>query len=131
MKRLIVPLILLMLILSGCGVSQKTEQAGTITEQDVKNAITDLFNGINSGNVDTVKKYVGISGTIADQLVEKLKGNVKVHNIRDVKFEKTTVQATVTVEVVPLKIEKDIPLTFDISKTIMLTSPLRLLTLLL
>lgn len=131
MRRIIVPVILLVLILSGCGVSQKAGQAGTVTEQDVKNAITDLFSGINSGNVDTVKKYVGDSGPVAEQLVEKLKGNIKMRDIRDIKIQGTTVQATVTVEVVPLKIVKDVPLTFDITKAIMLTSPLRLLTLLL
>lgn len=131
MKRLIVSLIILALSLSGCGVSQKAGQAGTVTEQDARKAITDLFNGINNGNLDTVKKYVGVSGPVAEQLVEKLKGNVKVRDIRDVKMQGTTVQATVTVEVVPLKIEKDVPLTFDITNAIMLTSPLKLLTLLL
>jgi len=125
-------LVFLALILSGCSIGQKAEQASTITEQDVKNAITDLFNGINSGNVDTVKKYVGVSGgVIAEQLMEKLSGKVKVHNIRDVKIEGTTAQATATVEVVPLKIEKDIPLTFDVTKAVTLTSPLNLLNLLL
>lgn len=129
LKRLIVPLILFALILSGCGISQKAEQVGTITEQDIKNAITDLFNGINNGNIDMVEKYVGVSGTIAEQLMEKLKGNIKVSNIRDVKIEGTTAKAVVTVEVVPLKIQKDITLNFDITKAIMLTSPLKLLTL--
>lgn len=128
MKRLVVTIIFLALILSGCGIKQQTESSGTLTEQDVEKAITDLFNGINSGNVDTVKKY---AGPVADQLVDKLKGNVKVRDIRDIKIQGTTVQATVTVEVVPLKVEKDLPLTFDVTKTLMLTSPLRLLTLLL
>lgn len=131
MKRLIIALLLVALALSGCGVKQPAGPTGTLTEQDVKKAITDLFNGINSGNVDTVKKYVGATGPVADQLIEKLKGNVKVRDIRDIKIQGTTVQATVTVEVVPLKVEKDLPLTFDITKTLMLTSPLRLLTLLL
>ena len=123
MKRLIIALILLVLFLSGCSAEQKDLRGGTVTEQDVKKAIT--------GNVDAVKKYVGVSGTVAVQLVEKLKGNVNVHNIRDIKIQGTTVQATVTVEVVPLKIEKDIPLTFDLTQAIMLTSPLKLLTLVL
>lgn len=131
MKRLIIALILLVLFLSGCSGEQKEPQGGIVTEQDVKKAITELFNGINTGNVDAVKKYVGVSGTVAVQLVEKLKGNVNVHNIRDIKIQGTTVQATVTVEVVPLKIEKDIPLTFDLTQAIMLTSPLKLLTLVL
>ncbi len=131
MKRLIIALILLVLFLSGCSAEQKDLRGGTVTEQDVKKAITELFNGINTGNVDAVKKYVGVSGTVAVQLVEKLKGNVNVHNIRDIKIQGTTVQATVTVEVVPLKIEKDIPLTFDLTQAIMLTSPLKLLTLVL
>ncbi len=131
MKRIIVAFILLTFVLSGCGVSQKAAQSGTITEQDIRQAITDLFNDINSGDVDAVKKYVGVSGTVAEQLVEKLKGSVKVSNIRDIKMQGTTVQATVTVEVVPLKIEKDVPLTFDVTDAIMLTSPLKLLTLLL
>lgn len=131
MKRLIIALILLVLFLSGCSGEQKEPQGGIVTEQDVKKAITELFNGINTGNVATVKKYVGVSGTVAVQLVEKLKGNVNVRDIRDIKIQGTTVQATVTVEVVPLKIEKDIPLTFDLTQAIMLTSPLKLLTLVL
>lgn len=73
---------------------------------------------------------MGVSGTVADQLVEKLKDNVKVRDVRDIKMQGTTVQATVTVEVVPLKIEKDVPLTFDVTNAIMLISPLKLLTLL-
>ncbi len=128
---MIVAFILLTFVLSGCGVGQKATQPGTITEQDIRQAITDLFNGINSGDVDAVKKYVGVSGTVADQLVEKLKGSVKVSNIRDIKMQGTTVQATVTVEVVPLKMEKDVPLSFDVTDAIMLTSPLKLLALLL
>lgn len=130
MKRVIISVILFALVVSGCSAKQSVSQAGTMTEQDVKKAINDLFNGINSGNIDTVKKYVGVSGPVADQLVEKLKGNVKVHDIRDIKIQGTTVQATVTIEVVPLKIQKDVPLTFDATDVLLLNSPLRLLTLL-
>lgn len=128
MRRLAVVFILLTFILSGCGVGQKDAQVPTVNEQEIKTAITDLFNGLNSGNADIVKKYVGISAPVAEQLAEQLKGKVIVRDIRDINMQGTTVQATVTVEVVPLNIEKDATLTFNASDAVTLVNPLSLLT---
>jgi hypothetical protein len=68
---------------------------------------------------------------VADKLIEKLKNNIKLSNVRDIKIQGTSAQATVTVEVVPLKINKDITLNFNLTDVLMLDNPLGLLPLLL
>lgn len=130
MKRIIVLALLLVLIISGCS-AQSEAPKKTYTEQDVRNAVTELINGINSGNADVVKKYVGATGPIADKLIEKLKNNVKISNIRDIKIQGTNAQASVSVEVVPLKINKDVTLNFNLTDVLLLDNPLGLLSLLL
>ncbi|GBF33386.1 hypothetical protein DCCM_2487 [Desulfocucumis palustris] len=130
MKRLIILMLLLSLIISGCAAQQNSEAPKTLTEQDVRNAVTELINGINTGNADAVKKYVDAAGPVAEKLIEKLKNNIKLYNIRDVSIQGTTAQATVTLEVVPLKVKKDITLNFDATDTLMLNNPLGLLSLL-
>lgn len=130
MKRLIILASLLILIISGC-FSQPETPKKTFTEQDVRNAVTELINGINSGNAEVVKKYVGAAGPVADKLIEKLKNNVKLSNVRDIEIQGTSAQATVTVEVIPLKINKDITLNFNLTDVLLLDNPLGLLSLLL
>lgn len=130
MKRIIVLALLLVLIISGCS-AQSEAPKKTYTEQDVSSAVTELINGINSGNADVVKKYVGATGPIADKLIEKLKNNVKLSNIRDIKIQGNNAQASVSVEVVPLKINKDVTLNFNLTDVLLLDNPLGLLSLLL
>jgi len=132
MKRLLVLILLLALVSAGCSMLQSTEiPKKSVTEQDVRNAVTELINGLNSGNVEVVKKYVGAAGPVAEMLVEKLKGNIKLSNIRDVSVQGTKAQATVTLEVVPLKVTKDVTLNFDVTDVLLLNSPLNLLSILL
>ncbi|HBV98466.1 MAG: hypothetical protein JL50_20520 [Peptococcaceae bacterium BICA1-7] len=130
MKRIIVLAALLILLIAGCS-SQTEAPKKTYTEQDIRNAVTELINGINNGDVDVVKKYVGVAGPVAETLIEKLKNNVKLSNVRDINIQGTSAQATVTVEVVPLKINKDITLDFNLTDALLLDSPLGLLSLLL
>jgi PBP1b-binding outer membrane lipoprotein LpoB len=130
MKRIIVMVSLFVLFIAGCS-SQPEAPEKTFTEQDIRNAVTELIEGINNGDVDTVKKYVGVAGPVADKLIEKLKNNIKLSNVRDIKIQGTSAQATVTVEVVPLKINKDITLNFNLTDVLMLDNPLGLLPLLL
>ena len=118
--------------LTGCSLQQSADTTKPkLSEQDVRNAVTELVNGINSGNVDTVKKYVGPTGAVADKLVEKLKNNIKLSNIRDVTIKGTTAQAVVTLEVVPLNIKKDVTLNFNATDVLMLNNPLGLISALL
>lgn len=132
MKRVLILLILTFSIISGCSPLQNPEPPKkNFTEQDVRNAVTELINGINSGNVEVVKKYVNVAGPVTDKLVEKLKNNIKLSNVRDIKIEGTRAQASVTLEVIPLKVNKDITLNFDIKDVLLLDNPLGLLSLLL
>lgn len=131
---LIVALLLLFVFgsIAGCSLQQSAETTKPkLTEQDVRNAVTELINGINSGNVEVVKKYVGPAGTVADKLIEKLKNNIRLSNIRDVTIKGTTAQAVVTLEVVPLNIKKDVTLNFDATDVLLLNNPLGLLSALL
>lgn len=130
MKRIIVLAALLILFIAGCS-SQPEAPQKTFTEQDIRNAVTELINGINNGNVDAVKKYVGAAGPVAEKLIEKLKNNVKLSNVRDIKIQGASAQATVTVEVVPLKINKDVTLNFNLTDVLLLDNPLGLLSILL
>ncbi|OPX90550.1 MAG: hypothetical protein A4E53_00940 [Pelotomaculum sp. PtaB.Bin104] len=138
MKRMLILFMLLMtltglvLLGAGCSALPGADTAATkFTEQDVRNALTELINGINSGDVKAVEKYVGEVGPVAETLVEKLKGQIKLSNIRDVTIEGTQAKATVTLEVVPLKITKDVNLTLDATDVLLLNSPLGLLSILL
>jgi len=131
-RRVLISILLLSIICTGCTLMQNTElPKKTVTEQDVRVAVTELINGINNGNTEVVKKYVGSTGPVAEKLIEKLKGNVKLSNIRDVSVQGTKAQATVTLEVVPLKVSKDVTLNFDATDVLILNSPLGLLSILL
>jgi len=131
-RVLILILLLLSVILSGCNLLQNTETPKkTVTEQDVRDAVTELINGINDGNTEVVQKYVGAASPIAESLIEKLKGNVKLSNVRDISVQGTNAQATVTLEVVPLKVSKDVTLNFNVADVLQLNSPLGLLSILL
>ena len=132
MKRLLIFILLLSLFTAGCSTTQSTEAVkNAVTEQDVRNVITELLNGINSGNIEVVQKYVDGAGPIAEKLIEKLKNNIRITNIRDISIQGTTAQATVTLEVVPLQMQRDITLHFNITDVLLLNSPLGLLSLLL
>ncbi|KJS15635.1 MAG: hypothetical protein VR69_12655 [Peptococcaceae bacterium BRH_c4b] len=131
MRRAVIFILLCTLILAGCSAPQNNDtQKSAVTEQYVRDAITELINGINEGNVDVVKKYVGASGPVAEKLVAALKDNIQIYNIRDINIQGTTVRATVTLEVVPLKVNKDVSLNFDVTDTLMLNNPLGLLAIL-
>jgi len=132
LKRLILLLLMSAIFMVGC--SSTNDQAGqtsVLTEQDVKNAVTELISGINNGNKDTVLKYVGDAAPIAQKLIDHLKGNIKLHDVRDISIQGTTAKATVTLEVVPLKIEKDLTLSFNVTDVLLLNNPLGLLAILL
>lgn len=132
MKRVLMILLVLSLLIAGCTTTQGPEPGKKqFTEQDVRNAVNELVEGINNGDVEVVKKYVGAAGPIAEQLVEKLKNNVKLSDVRDVSINGTTAQATVTLEVVPLDMKKDITLDFNITDVLLLDNPLGLLSILL
>jgi len=122
-----------MLAIFMVGCSSTTDQANhtVLTEADVKDAVTELINGINSGNMDTVLKYLGDAAPIAEKLIDRLKGNIKLHDVRDISIQGTTAKATVTLEVVPLKIEKDLTLSFNVTDVLLLNNPLGLLAILL
>ncbi|OPY58107.1 MAG: hypothetical protein A4E55_01192 [Pelotomaculum sp. PtaU1.Bin035] len=130
MRRVLFLMILFSLITAGCSALQNPEASKkTLTEQDVRNAVTELVNGINNGNSEIVKKYVGSASPVADKLIEKLKGNIKLSDIRDVSIQGTKAQATVTLEVVPLKVTKNVTMNFDVTDVLLLNSPLGLLSL--
>ncbi|MFZ5649589.1 MAG: hypothetical protein ACOY4I_01875 [Bacillota bacterium] len=132
MKKFLVLVLLISTVITGCSSTQPPEPPKkTFTEQDVRNAVTDLINGINTGNMETVKKYVPAAGPVAEKLIEKLKNNIKLSNVRDIQIQGTRAQATATLEIVPLKVNKDITLNFDITDVLLLDNPLGLLTLLL
>lgn len=132
MKRLLLLLLIISLFVAGCSSAKDyTENATVLTEDDVSNAVTDLINGINDGNMETVQKYVGAAAPVAEKLIDKLKGNIKLHNVRDISIQGTTAQATVTLEVVPLNVQKDITLSFDATDVLLLNNPLGLLSILL
>jgi hypothetical protein len=118
--------------LAGCSLQQSADSTKPkLTEQDVRSAVTELVNGINNGNVQVVEKYVGTAGSVAEQLVEKLKNNIKLSNIRDISINGTNASAIVTLEVVPLNIKKDVTLNFNATDVLMLNNPLGLLAALL
>lgn len=135
MRQIIIVLALLFCItgfITGCSSPTNPEIPKLkVSEQDVRNTINELINGINNGDVEVVKKYVGAGGTVAEQLIERLKGNIKLYNVRDVNIQGTTAHATVTLEVVPLNIKKDLNLSFNITDVLLLNNPLGLLSLLL
>ncbi len=130
-KHIFIGALVMILFLTGCSASPPEAPKKAFAEQDVRNAVTELINGINSGNTEIVKKYVGAASPIAEKLIEKLKNNVKLSNVRDIKIQGTSAQATVTLEVVPLKINKDITLNFNLTDVLLLDNPLGLLSLLL
>lgn len=131
MKRLIMLLLMFSLVFAGCTAGQDDKANTKFTEQDVRNAVTELVEGINNGDLEVVKKYVGVAGPVAEKLVDKLKNNIKLSDIRDVSIDGTTAQATVTLEVVPLEMKKDVTLTFNLTDVLLLNNPLGLLSLLL
>jgi hypothetical protein len=116
----------------GCSTVPNTQTLNkNVTEQDVRNVITELISGINSGNIEIVQKYVEGAGPVAEKLIKKLHNNIRLTNIRDISIQGTTAQATVTLEIIPLKIQKDVALHFNITDVLLLNSPLGLLSLLL
>ena len=131
MKRFIMLLMLLMLMITGCTAGSDDAKTPKFTEQDVRNAVTELVEGINNGDLEVVKKYVGVAGPVAEKLVDKLKNNIKLSDVRDISIEGTTAQATVTLEVVPLDMKKDVTLNFNLTDVLLLNNPLGLLSLLL
>lgn len=132
LRKVIVAMLLFALLLSGCASGQDANQASTkFTEQDVRNAVTELIEGINNGDLEVVKKYVGVATPVAEKLVDKLKNNVRLSDVRDVSIDGTTAQATVTLEVIPLEMKKDLTLTFDLTDVLLLNNPLGLLAILL
>jgi DNA-binding protein len=121
-------LVSIMLIFTACSAQTANTYNNTFTEQDINNAITELINGINSGDIDAVEKYVGQAGSVAEILVEKLQQNIKLSNIRDIKIQGTGAQATITLEVIPLKINKDITLNFNLTDVLLIDNPLGILS---
>ncbi len=132
MKRIILLLLMMSIIMSGC-ISTKdyTNHTVVLTEEDVRNAVTELINGINNGNMETVQKYLGEAAPVAEKLIDQLKGNIKLHNVRDISVQGTTAKTTATLEVVPLNVEKDVTLTFNVTDVLLLNNPLGLLSILL
>lgn len=129
MRKTLILILVAFLTAGGCAASQNPgAPPKSITEQEVRNAVTELVNGLNSGNIEVVKKYVDAAGPVAEKLVEKLKNNVKLHNIRDISVSGTTARAVVTLEVVPLKVKKDITLNFNATDVLLLDNPLGLLS---
>ena len=131
MKRTLVLALLFLMFITGCSSLDSPAAGKQVTEQEVRQAVTELVNAINSGDVEVVQKYVGKAGPVAKQLVDKLKNNIKLSNVRDISIEGTTAQATVTLEVIPLDIKKDVTLSFDITDVLVLNNPLGLLSILL
>ncbi|MFZ5645857.1 MAG: hypothetical protein ACOY46_20055 [Bacillota bacterium] len=132
MKRVAMIFFITIFIVTGCSALQdEVKTTKEFSEQDIRNAVTELVNGINSGNPEIVRKYVDEAGPVTEKLIEKLKNNIRLSNIRDVQIQGTNAQATVTLEVVPLKINRDITLNFDITDVLVLDNPLGLLTILL
>ncbi|HWQ71757.1 MAG TPA: hypothetical protein VN370_05475 [Desulfitobacteriaceae bacterium] len=128
---LIGKLMLTLIFTIGCSAQKPEISNKTFTEQDIRQAITGLIDGINSGDINAVEKYVGSANFVAKILVEKLNENIKLSNVRDIKIQGTSAQATVTLEVVPLKVNKDITLNFNMTDVLLLDNPLGLLSLLL
>lgn len=116
-----------LIICTGCA-SAPAPDVSKFTEQDVRNAVTELINGINNGDLAVVQKYVGAAGPAAEEIIAKLKGNIKLSNIRDVSIRGTNAQATVTLDVVPLNVSRDITLNFNATDILLLNSPLGLLS---
>ncbi|AGL01806.1 hypothetical protein [Desulfoscipio gibsoniae] len=132
MKRVMLLMVVIAMLMVGCSSNKDyVNDPNVLTEQDVRNAVTELINGINSGNMETVQKYVGVATPIAEKLIDQLKGNIKLHNVRDISVQGTTAQATVTLEVVPLDVQKDITLSFNATDVLLLNNPLGLLSILL
>jgi hypothetical protein len=132
MKRILLLVLAVSIFIFGCASTDEyADKAKVLTEQDIHSAVTELINGINNGNMETVQKYVGAAAPIAEKLIDQLKGNIKLHNVRDISIQGTTAQATVTLEVVPLKIQKDVTLSFDATDVLLLNNPLGLLSILL
>lgn len=131
MRQLLILLLIISLAAGGCASPQNTEiSRPSITEQDVRDAVTELVNGINTGNIEVVKKYVDAAGPVAEKLVAQLKNNIKLYNIRDISIQGATARATVTLEVVPLKIKRDITLNFNATDVLLLDNPLGMLSIL-
>lgn len=124
-------LITILIFSLGCSAQKPDISNKTFTEQDIRNAVTELINGINGGNIDAVEKYIGPAGSVAQILVEKLRNNIKLSNVRDIQIQGTSAQATITLEVVPLKVNKDITLNFNMTDVLMLNNPLGILSILL
>jgi outer membrane lipoprotein-sorting protein len=132
MKRIFLLLLMMSIFMIGCTTTKDyANHTSVLTEEDVRNAVTELINGINSGNMETVQRYVGDAAPIAEKLIDQLKGNIKLHNVRDISIQGTTAKATVTLEVVPLNVEKDITLSFNVTDVLFLNNPLGLLAILL
>lgn len=129
-RMLLLTLLVLVLAISGCS-SQNPEPSKNVSEQEVRNAVTELINGINNGNTDAVKKYIGTADPVAEKLVSQLKNNIKLSSVKNVKIEGSNAQATVSLEIIPLNVNKDITLNFNISDVLLLNNPLGLLSLLL
>lgn len=134
MRRVLVLLLLLsMMVFVGCNAAEEPQK--TFTEQDVHDAVTELVNGVNEGNTEAIQKYLGVAAPIAapiiDNLVQNLQGKIALSDIRDVSIEGTTAQATVTIEVIPLNLSRDVTLNFDAVDSLQLSDPLSLLSLLL
>lgn len=131
-KRVLIFIIAAIMLMVGCSSGKDyVDNPVVLTEQDINNAVAELIDGINNGNMEIVQKYVGAAAPVAEKLVDQLKGNIKLHNVRDITIQGTTAQATATLEVVPLNIERDVTLSFDATDVLLLNNPLGLLSILL
>lgn len=132
--RLIITLVLFSSLLLGCGSGSNSQSQEKIDPQQITAAVTGLFDAINRGDEQAVMHYLGQSAVVtkpvADLLIKTLQNNIKVSEIKDVKLTGTKASAMVNVEIIPLKIKKDIPLTFDVADTVKLVNPTDLLNLL-
>lgn len=131
MKRAFIFILLITIIpivFAGCSQKDATPPK-TFTEQDVKDATTELINGINAGNKEVISKYIWPANIIPDNLINTAKGNLRLVNIGNVSLQDKKAQATATVEIIPLNVSKDITLDFDVKDDkLMVNNPMGLVS---
>ncbi|ABO49164.1 hypothetical protein Dred_0624 [Desulforamulus reducens MI-1] len=70
MKRFLSLLLLFSFLITGCETKESTQKK--LTEQDIRNAVTELVQGLNDGDLEVVKKYVGAATPVAEKLINNL-----------------------------------------------------------